>query len=277
MLGFTLALSAAAAWGVADFAGGALSRDRPSVAVVLGAQGAAVLALVGLVIAGALPLPKDLILSAGLSGVSSGCAAVLLYRALAIGPMGVVAPIFALSAGIPVVAGFASGEHASSLQALGMLAAVGGCIQAARAPRAGQPVRIEGVMTALAATLFIGLGLVGLHSAARVNSMWALEESRIAELLTVLVIALATQRPQVRGMFRPGPAIAAIGLVDLGASFCFAEASVHGALAVVSVLASIYPVLTILLAWLVLHEAMPWPQRAGVFAAFAGVALLVAG
>jgi drug/metabolite transporter (DMT)-like permease len=277
MLGFTLALGASAAWGIADFAGGAFSRDRPSVSVVLGAQGAAVLALAALVLVGALPVPGAFILSAALAGMSSGCAAVLLYRALAIGPMGVVAPMFALSAGIPVVVGFASGEHATSLQSIGMLAAVGGCAQAARTPRAGEPVRLEGVMTALAASVFIGLGMVALHAAAHTDSMWALEQSRVAELLTVAAIALATQRRTIAGMLRPGAAIAALGIVDLSASFFFVEASVHGALAVVSVLASIYPALTILLAWLVLHEAMPWRRRVGVLAAFTGVALLVAG
>jgi drug/metabolite transporter (DMT)-like permease len=277
MLGFGFALSASVAWGLGDFAGGLFSRGKPAVSVVLGAQCAALLALILVVAAAGLPVPQVFLLSGTLAGMSSGCAAILLYRALAIGPMGVVAPIFALSAAIPVVAGFAAGEHASSLQVLGMLAAVGGCTMAARAPLAGGPLRVEGIMTAIAASIFIGLALVGLHAAAHTNALWCLEESRIAELLTVAAIALATQRGQARRSIRPGAAIAAVGLVDLTASFCFVEASARGALAVVSVLASIYPVITILLAWVILHEAMPIPQRIGALAAFAGVALLVAG
>jgi drug/metabolite transporter (DMT)-like permease len=277
MLGFALALSAAATWGVADFAGGVFSRGRPAVLVVLGAQSAAVIALIVLLAAAGLQLPQAFLLSGALAGVSSGCAAVLLYRALAIGPMGVVAPIFALSAAIPVLAGFADGEHASALQVFGMMAAIGGCALAARGPGAGEPIRVQGILTAIAATVFVGLGLVGLHAAAHTNAMWALEESRVTELATVAVIALATQRAHVRGALRPQRAIVALGLIDMAASYCFVVASRHGALAVVSVLASIYPVITILLAWAILRESMRSSQRLGALAAFAGVALVVAG
>jgi uncharacterized membrane protein len=277
MFGFTLALSAAAAWGVADFAGGLFSRGKPAVLVVLGAQGAAVAALALVIAVGGLKLPDVFLTSGVLAGVSSGFAAVLLYRALAIGPMGVVAPIFALSASIPVIAGFASGEHASVLQVLGMVAAVGGCGLAARAPGAREPVKLEGILTAIAATVCVGLGLVGLHDAAQTDAMWALEESRVAELATVAAIALVTQRRRIRGQLKPDWPIVALGLIDMAASFCFVAASRHGALVVVSVLASIYPVITILLAWAILHESMRLPQRMGALAAFTGVALLVAG
>jgi len=105
MLGFGFALSASVAWGLGDFAGGLFSRGKPAVSVVLGAQCAALLALILVVAAAGLPVPQVFLLSGTLAGMSSGCAAILLYRALAIGPMGVVAPIFALSAAIPVVAG----------------------------------------------------------------------------------------------------------------------------------------------------------------------------
>jgi drug/metabolite transporter (DMT)-like permease len=277
MLGFALALSAASAWGVADFAGGVFSRGRPAVFVVLGAQGAAVIALAVLVPAAGLGLPKAFILSGVLGGISSGCAAVLLYRALAIGPMGVVAPIFALSAAIPVIVGFASGDHASALQGLGMIAAIGGCVLAARAPGGGEPIRVQGILTAIAATVCVGLGLVGLHAAAQTNAIWALQESRVAELLTVIAIAVSTQLRGAGGRVWPGGAIVTLGLIDMAASYAFVLASRHGTLVLVSVLASIYPVITIVLAWAILHEVMRWPQRLGVFAAFAGVTLLVAG
>jgi drug/metabolite transporter (DMT)-like permease len=278
MLGLALGLGAAVAWGFADFAGGVFSRGRPAASVVLGAQSAAVAALAALLAIGWISTPGSFLISAALAGVSSGFAAILLYRALAIGPMGVVAPIFALSASIPVVVGFAAGERASALQALGMLAAVGGCAAAARAPRDGEPIRVQGILTAIAASVFIGMGLVGLHAAAQTDAIWSLEESRLAELLTVAAIVLVTQRGQSSlRIGRPGAAIAVVGLVDLTASYFFAEASARGALAVVSVLASVYPVITIILAGVLLHEAMPLPQRIGALVAFAGVALLISG
>jgi uncharacterized membrane protein len=173
--------------------------------------------------------------------------------------------------------GFASGDQVSALQTLGMAAALGGCAQAARSPDGVQRPRATGIVLAGAAAVFIGIGLVGLHAGARTNSDWALEESRATEFLTVAAIALLSDARQLARRMRPGTALAAVGVLDLAASFCFARASVHGALAVVSVLASIYPALTVFLAWMFLRERMRLAQRLGVVAAFAGIALLITG
>jgi drug/metabolite transporter (DMT)-like permease len=274
-----LALGAAAAWGLSDFFGGMASRARPAVAVLATTQlvGLLPLTLVVLLFAGA---PPSGVWAPGvLAGLGTGLGVLALYRALAIGPMSVVAPLFSLGAIVPVAVGIASGDRPSWVQGVGIVAAVAGCFLAARAPdHEGRPVVRAGIVIALLAALGIGIGIVGLDAAADEDVLWGLEAGRITGFVAVSTVALAVLGPtRLRGQVRPLRPLMAIGLIDVSANTSLALASTLGPLAVVSVLSSIYPVVTVLLARLVLRERMQSVQVVGVGLAFGGVAALVAG
>lgn len=274
-----LALAASAAWGLSDFLGGLASRGRSAFAVIVVTQtiGLVPLTVVVLLVAGS--PPSGVWLPGALAGVGTGLGVLSLYRALAIGPMSVVAPLFPLGVLVPVVVGIASGDRPSWIQGVGAVAAISGCFLASKAPDGdGASVRREGVVAALLAALGIGIGVAALDAAADHDALWGLEALRISSCAAVTVVALAAIGPRrLRAEAWPLRPLLAIGLIDVSANASLAFASTLGLISVVSVLSSIYPVVTVLLARAVLKERMRPVQVAGVGLAFGGVAALVAG
>src|SRR3954469_23707109 len=140
MAAIALGIAASLAWGTADFIGGLQARRIPVVAVVLGSQLAG-LALVGLIVAirGEPPPGGDFALYAALSSIGGIVGLTAFYKALSIGPMGVVAPLSSTAAIIPVVVGIATGERPSAVQGAGVALAVAGVALASR--EAGEEAR----------------------------------------------------------------------------------------------------------------------------------------
>jgi drug/metabolite transporter (DMT)-like permease len=274
-----LALAASAVWGTGDFFGGLISRGRSAASVLAVSQTFGLIGLSVVVAIAAGPFPGAAILPwAALAGAGTGLGVMCLYQALSIGPMSIVAPLTALAGVVPVVVGVIEGDRPSWLQGVGMVVAVTGCFLAARAPSQGAAIRRSGVLFALGAALLIGGGLVGLDHAADHDVLWGLELSRVAVVVLAGGLALALLGPRrVGGEARPLAPLALLGALDVGANGLFAWASTLGLLSVVSVLGSVYPVMTVLLARIVLKERMTPTQGAGVAAAFGGIALLVGG
>lgn len=272
-----LALASSAAWGVADFLGGSASKTRPPTAVYALSQAIAVipLTIVVLAVAGAPAAGIDVTLGV-IGGLAGGLGLLCLYQALAIGPMGVVAPIFSLGALVPVAVGVLSGERLSWLQCVGVVAAIAGCSAAARGSNSDRAIRKEGIVAALLAALGLGVGVVGLDAAADADPLWAVEITRLSAFAGICLVVVAT-RPRLIAHARPLAPILAIGTFDTLANVCLAIASTMGLLSVVAVLSSIYPVVTVLLARVVLGEELRPAQVGAVLAAFAGIALVVAG
>src|SRR3954447_13121874 len=133
MAAIALGLAASLSWGVADFIGGIQARRIPAVAVVLGSQLAG-LVLVAAVVAirGEAPPGGDFALYAALSSIGGIVGLTAFYRALSIGPMGVVAPLSSTAAAIPVIVGIATGDNPSTLQAVGLAVALIGVVLASR-------------------------------------------------------------------------------------------------------------------------------------------------
>lgn len=279
MSGLLLALGASIVWGTSDFIGGMVSRGRPAVAVMAVSQTIGLLGLtVVLLIAGRAFPGAAMIPWAMLAGFGTGLGVMCLYQALSIGPMSVVAPLTALAAIVPVSIGIAGGDRPSWLQGAGIVAAVVGCFLAARSQSDGSAVRRSGVLFALLAAALIGVGVVGIDRASDHDVLWALELSRATAVALILSLALALRGPRrLRKEVRPMRPPILIGALDVTANGLFGWASTLGLLSVVSVLGSVYPVMTVLLARIVLKERMTPTQGAGVAAAFGGIALLVGG
>lgn len=278
MAAILLALSASLAWGFADFGAGVGSRRLPVFVVALVIQSA------GLVVAGIAvaitgdPLPSWRQVAwaafAGLVGVG-GLAA--FYRGLAVGSMGIVGPISTTAAIVPLVYGLARGERPSALQAAGVALAVLGVVGASleHVPETQRRRIGTGVGLALLAAAGFGCSLIGLSRAAPGGIAWAVWIMRIVAVpcMLVLAFALGAQRPS-RRMW---PLLVGVGIGDTGATLLYAAATTRGLLSVVAVLASLYPVVIVVLARTVLGERIARPQLLGVAVALAGVALISAG
>jgi drug/metabolite transporter (DMT)-like permease len=275
-----LALSAAACWGLADFLAGLASRRVAVPVVLLLVQVGGLLVIAVVALAARQPWFDEggnaaLAAAGGLSGV---LALGLFYRALAIGTMSVVAPISACGVALPVVVGLATGDRPSTAAAVGLVSIVVGVILASReahvdaeAARAGR----TSVLLALASAVGFG-GFFALTDPASDDSLlWTIVMVRTAALpLLVLLVAVLRPAFPVR---RLGTGILLVGTIDLAATALISIANTKGDLSVVSVLGSMYPVVTVLLAAAVLHERLLPPQLAGVALALTGVALVAAG
>jgi drug/metabolite transporter (DMT)-like permease len=273
-----LALCASLTWGVGDFLGGVKARAMSSLMVMAASQPFGLAALgIGVAVRGT-GIPGDEVAWSALSAVLGTIGLFAFYRGLATGAMSVVAPIAAVAAGVPVIWGVAvSGDHVHGLQAIGFVAAVGGSVAASLELRPERAQVAAGVGWAALAMLAFGAYYVPMHAASTHDWLWPAFLFRCTSVTIVVSLALA------RGL-RPGglrahwPGLVAVGFLDTGGNALFAAASsTHGLLSVVSVLASLYPVVTVLLARLVLGERVQRTQDAGVLVALAGVVLITAG
>ncbi len=204
-----------------------------------------------------------------------------LYRGLAWGPVRVVAPVSTLGAGVPVVYGVILGERLAPDQAIGVLAALLGLTLVARGE-----VQHEGGGNRLGPALLHGLGAaVGLGSAVallgiagREAPLWSVAVVRLlAAALAGTVAGLTAVRGEGLARARWHSAVwllVAASLLDTMANLSFVLAAMRGALGLSGLLASLYPVTTVVLGRIVLGERWNRRQVGGLFLVFAGVVVL---
>jgi drug/metabolite transporter (DMT)-like permease len=279
MLAVSLAALAAVLWGGGDFTAGVLGKRIPVLVLSLVAWTAGLVITAGIVVAIDPHVPDTGTIVAGLvAGVFGAIGLGSLYRGLAVGRMGIVAPIAALSGVVPAVAGFVDGDRPSTVQLVGMAAAIGGAVLAATAPDHDGVRRINaGLIPALVAALGIGISLVFVDIAADGSAAWTPLLLRIS---SVPLVALATLivRPSFAAVGRRDVGLmVGIGAADNLANVAFAYATTLGLLTLVSVVASTVPVVTVLLARFVLREHLTRHQLVGVVLALAGVVAIAAG
>jgi drug/metabolite transporter (DMT)-like permease len=248
--------------------------------VLLVSQGVALVLLIPFALAVGDELPSASAAGWAALGGSAGIVALAcFYRGLAIGTMSVVAPISATAAAVPVLVGLVEGERPSTLQVAGMLAALAGVILASREPveEGGAPANRAAIGLALVAAAGFGTFFVALDRASEsADVSWVIVVSRSCSLLLLVVAALAA-RP---GLPRDAASVAVLGMVgvlDLGANGLYALATQEGLLSVVSVVGSLYPAVTVVLARVVLAERVARMQEVGVALALAGVVAISAG
>lgn len=272
-----LALLSSAMWGTSDFCGGTLSRRRPAMAVVTLSSLIGVTAVaVGAAVTGKFSGGTGYIGWGLLAAVAGSVGIVAFYQALATGTMGVVAPIAALGVVVPVVVGLAQGNRPTGAHDVGIALAIIGVVLAsgpelqrgADARSAARPLLLAGVAAVGFGIVFVALA----HGAESSTAMTLLVmRATSAVVLTGLSLATATS---LRFAWSDAPMLLVVGLFDLGANVTFAYASRHGLLAVVSVLSSLYPAVTVVLARVVHAERLARVQLVGVAGAVAGVVLI---
>ncbi len=275
MTALALAFASSVSWGVADFLGGLKSRQLPILNVLLASQGTGLL-LVGIyMLIRWEPAPGgDFALWAALSGVAGAIGLGAFYRGLAIGNMGVVAPISATAAVVPVVAGIASGDRPSAIQFAGLALAFMGVVLASREEVSAGAARGAGF--AVLSALGFGFFFVGMDNASDADIGWAMLGNRITSF-SVLLAAFAVLRPPLLARRKDVPVLATVGTLDIGANALFAIAATEGLVSLVSVLGSLYPLTTVALAAVVLRERPHRMARIGVALALGGVVLIGVG
>jgi uncharacterized membrane protein len=270
-----LALAAAVSWGIGDFLGGLKSRTLRPIAVLIVAQpiGGALLGI-WVAIRGEGP-PGTQVFWASLAAIFGTIGLIAFYRGMAAGALSIVAPIAGAGAAIPVVWGLARGDNPSAYQKLGFAAAFVGVVLASFERRPDAPRLAAGVGWAAIAMISFGAYYIPMHAASQGDFLWAAFVFRLTSTALVATAWLALRPPSARRADLP--ALAAIGVLDTGGNVFFAAASQNGLVSVVSILASLYPVVTVLLARAVLHERVHRSQELGIALALSGIVLISAG
>jgi drug/metabolite transporter (DMT)-like permease len=273
-----LALSGAVLWGVGDFLGGFVSRRLAVIAVLAISQAVGLVGVALWVWIASDPFPGlSEILPAAAGGVAGLIGLGALYRGLAVGAMGIVAPISAASPVVPLIVDAGRGLTPTVLQLLGIVLVLVGIVTLSREPSGVETRRIAaGAGLAVVAALGFGGFIVGLDAGSDESAPWAVVAARSASVAIALVAAALTStslRPPVRFI----PALLAVGVFDTGANVCVAFATTKGSAGIVAVLSALYPIVTVVLARLVLAERLSAARRIGGVTALAGAALVAAG
>jgi len=277
LLAIAYALAAGGCWGISDFTGGLLSRRLSTLVVLLTIELSGLVVLLAVLAAtGASPPQGNDLLFALAAGAAGILGLGVFYRALAIGTMSIVAPISATGAIIPVVVGVASGDTLTLLIGLGLAVTMAGVILASREQHEDERVASRAsIGLALLAAAGFGSFFVLYDRASEDSVLWAMLCIRgVAVPLVggaVLLRRPAAPSPRDMGI------LSVAGLLDLGATGLYALANREGAVSIVGVVGSLYPIATVLLARAVLGERIRPLQQAGVVLAFFGVGLISAG
>jgi drug/metabolite transporter (DMT)-like permease len=272
------ALGSAVLYGAADFTGGLATRRASTIPIVLLSQLSGLVSLLLLLplLGSATPTRLDMVWGV-IAGLTGGIGVALLYRALAIGTMAVVAPTTAVCAvTIPVVVSIVLGERPPPLAVLGIVLGVVSIVLVSRqtVPVDGAAGYSKGVGTALASGVMIGLFFLALAQTRTDAGMWPLVASRSISVLLFGIAAVAG-RSAIR---MPAPVLGLAllcGFIDMLANALYLLAARVGPLSIVVTLSSLYPASTVLLARVVLGERLNLWQVSGVGCALAAVLLIV--
>jgi uncharacterized membrane protein len=283
-----LGLGAALAYGLSDFLGGLVSRRVHYAIVALVGYATACIALVAVVLLSGSPAPTpNAVFWGAVSGLGAGLGTLALYRGLARGRMGVVAPLSGLgTAVLPVLVGVFLGDRPSAVAWLGIAAALPAIWLVSTSGDGGDggderrsAGLSEGVVDGLLAGVGFAILLVALDFAGGESGYWPVLASEAAGLVVMAVfLALirrsVTERRLSRGVLAGG---VAVGLLGGAAVVSYHLSTQEGLLSIVAVLTSLYPAVTVVLAAAFLREAITRRQAAGLALAAISVVLIVIG
>jgi drug/metabolite transporter (DMT)-like permease len=271
-----LSLISALAYGISDFLGGIFAkRSSPWQVAVVGQMSSTFFSLIAASIVAGSPTGHDLTFGA-LAGLGGGFGVVFLYRGLSTARMGVVAPLSAIgTALIPVVVGLVTGDRPSIMAMLGVAFAFPAIALISRVVDS-DPTHRGGVVDGILAGVGFGLLFTSLGQVGDDAGLYPLALSQCTSVLSVIVMAIAMRQvwvPRERAAWR------ALMMGPLGATAqgSFLYATHHGLLSIVSVISSLYPASTVLLAAVVLREKILGWQGVGLVFAAVAVALVAAG
>ena len=273
-----LALGASLAYGVADFAGTLATRRSSALTVAISVQAVGFLLLAPL----APLLPGEPTLEALLLGAAAGVMGtgglVIYLRGMAVGPIGVVSPLAAVTgAAVPVLWGaWLVGERLGTLQVGGVVLALASVVAVAWVPGTSlRSAHLAPVLQALVGGVLFGAFFIVLARTPASSGLWPLVGARIATGAVAYPLLRMLSRPAPLGTARPHVLLS--GVSDTTANILFVLAARGGLLSITALLSSLYPVVALLLARQVLRERLGRLQTAGVAAALVATGMLVVG
>jgi len=279
MLAVGLALIACLGWGTSGFLAGTKSRVMPVLTLLVFSSLAGLgMFLISVGVRG-VSLPRDPNLLYAVSGGAAGIGGLYcFYHGLAVGAISIVVPVSALCVMLPVLTGLIRGEVLHPIQGLGMVAAVGGgvLVSLEKNTPAQKKHLAAGIVPAFGAALGFGAFYVVMDLAGSVDPLWAAMVSRSSFFLFLLP-AVLYKRPSLKVKAIHLPAVFAIGILDGTAAFSYTAATTKGMLSLVSVVSSLYPAVSVILAALILKERLRSSQFLGVVLTILGIALISAG
>jgi len=274
-----LGVAAAVFSGAGDYFGGIAGRRGRIVAVGIWAHVVGLITVLALtpLVSGA-PTARDLAWGSA-AGVSGGLGILALYRGFAAGDMAIVSPVAAVgAAGWPVLFALATGDRPGGLPSLGLVVGLGAIWTVGRSPQVAEEPRSRraGVRYGLVAGLGFGGLLLMLSFTAAEAGIWPLLPARASGAVVLLLLAAGAHH-RVAPLATTLPPSTAAGVLTVLGNGAFILGTQEGSLAVVSVLAAMFPAATVLLARLFLAEELGRRRRAGMALALLAVGLVAAG
>jgi len=271
-----LGLLAALLYGVGDFAGGFASRRRGAITVLLWSYPLGALLMAALLPAFSGTYTNRSLLFGALGGACGLLGVIVMYSLMTVAPINVISPVTAvLAAIVPVVVGVGIGERPQTAAWFGIALGLVAVVLVSRTTEDHPHGRIPPRILALAVVSGLGFGLyfVFLDRAGDNTGLWPLLISRLAS--AVLIVPIAAGRSAIRSVTgRTLGIVVVAGACDALANFCFLLAARAGLLSLASVLTSLYPAVTVLLAIGLLHEHASRVQRVGLALAAAAIVLI---
>ena len=275
-----LALLSSALWGSADYHGGKLSKKFPAIAVLGTSQAIGLLTGVILVLItgdwDAKAFGENGYFYPGaLAGLLGYIGLICLYAGLATGRMGVVSPISALSALIPLTYAIVfKGDRLSLIVSIGVGLAIAGAFFAS-GPELSQGLPIKPLLLALGAALSFGSALVAMSIGSQGSALMTMTMMRATTFIVSLIILF--KRRNIGGLGTAQlPILIFMGVADFLANLLLGVATTKGLLSLAMVLGALYPIATALLAFHFLHERLHRVQYVGIACAVAGIAIISA-
>ena len=275
-----LALFSSLLWGSADFLGGKLTKRHPALAVTAVSQSIGLITGIIIVVISSSWLSPSLswnnyFLSGALAGLLGFIGLLAFYTGLATGQMGVVAPISALSVLIPLTIAFINGEKPNSMQLSGMSIALVGAVFAS-GPEIKSGMTIRPLVYAVIAAFGFGGAVALIAQGSSSSAIMTMTTMRFTTFIVSLFL-LAKYRT-LGGLSKKNiPILIVIGAADFIANLFLGVATTKGLVSLAVVLGSLYPIVTALLAFKLLHERLHKVQYVGIAFAITGVAFIAAG
>jgi drug/metabolite transporter (DMT)-like permease len=267
-------LASAASWGAGDFSGGYAAKRTTVYSVIVISQmvGGILLLALALILNEPLPSPMNLVIG-GIAGMSGALGLIALYSGLATRKMGIVAPVAALvSAILPVAFGIFNEGLPLPQQLLGFIFAFIAVWFLSRGED-NTPLTLQDLKLPLAAGLSFAIFFILIDQVSSASILWPLVSARVASVTLIFVIALVGHKA-IRPSSNQLLIIALVGILDSGGNVFYALATRVGRLDISAVLASLYPAVTVLLAWIILKERLSRRGWLGVATALIALVLI---
>lgn len=275
-LALTYGLSSAVSWGAGDFSGGFVTRRSHVLTVILYSQavGAVCLFLMAYLFAEKVPSVQHMLFGS-LAGMVGVLGLTALYKGLAKGRMGIVAPLSAVIAAVlPIVFAFFNEGLPKHTQVIGFGVALL-AVWLLAYTKSDAKVRFNELCLPMLAGLGFGLFFIFLDRATDQTVLWPLVATRFGSIPLAFILYLSNRKARIptRGQL---PFILLAGIFDVLGNIFFALATHLGRLDISAIMASLYPAATVLLAWLILKEKLKLQQWTGVITAFLALCLIAA-